>query len=94
MKKLPTAAAALLMAAAAVFGSTEAKKAKLSAAETLAAVPAFAQADKPSGQSDDSRQVYYPNCAAARAAGAAPIHFGEPGYRRKLDRDHDGVACE
>lgn len=38
--------------------------------------------------------VYYPNCAAARAAGAAPIHAGDPGYASKLDRDGDGVACE
>ena len=38
--------------------------------------------------------VYYPNCAAARAAGAAPIYVGEPGYRSGLDRDGDGVACE
>ncbi|PTM90144.1 excalibur calcium-binding domain-containing protein [Mycoplana dimorpha] len=39
-------------------------------------------------------KVYYRNCAAARAAGAAPIRAGEPGYSRKLDRDGDGVACE
>lgn len=38
--------------------------------------------------------VYYPNCAAARAAGAAPIYRGQPGYRPGLDRDGDGVACE
>lgn len=38
--------------------------------------------------------VSYPNCAAARAAGAAPIRIGDPGYSRKLDRDGDGVACE
>ncbi|MEU7143940.1 excalibur calcium-binding domain-containing protein [Nocardia sp. NPDC046473] len=38
--------------------------------------------------------VYYPNCAAARAAGAAPMHRGEPGYRPPLDRDNDGIACE
>jgi micrococcal nuclease len=36
----------------------------------------------------------YPNCAAARAAGVAPLHRGEPGYSAKLDRDGDGVACE
>ncbi|MGV0772554.1 excalibur calcium-binding domain-containing protein [Mycobacterium syngnathidarum] len=36
----------------------------------------------------------YPNCAAARAAGAAPIYAGQPGYSSKLDRDGDGVACE
>ena len=44
--------------------------------------------------SNDSKVVYYPNCAAVRAAGAAPIHRGEPGYSSKLDRDGDGVACE
>ena len=38
--------------------------------------------------------AYYPNCAAARAAGAAPIRVGDPGYRAGLDRDRDGVACE
>nr|WP_249353641.1 excalibur calcium-binding domain-containing protein [Rhodococcus sp. USK13] len=32
--------------------------------------------------------------AAARAAGAAPIYAGQPGYSRKLDRDGDGVAVE
>ncbi|MGW4482125.1 excalibur calcium-binding domain-containing protein [Rhodococcus triatomae] len=36
----------------------------------------------------------YGNCSEARAAGAAPIYAGEPGYSRKLDRDGDGVACE
>lgn len=38
--------------------------------------------------------VYYANCTAARAAGAAPLFVGDPGYRRALDRDGDGVACE
>jgi hypothetical protein len=38
--------------------------------------------------------VYYKNCDAARAAGAAPLHRGDPGYRPGLDRDDDGVACE
>lgn len=36
----------------------------------------------------------YPSCAAARAAGAAPLYAGQPGYSSKLDRDGDGVACE
>jgi micrococcal nuclease len=38
--------------------------------------------------------VYYPSCAAARAAGAAPITMGRPGYRPELDADGDGIACE
>ncbi|MGW0557552.1 excalibur calcium-binding domain-containing protein [Streptomyces sp. NPDC002926] len=41
-----------------------------------------------------SGDTYYANCAAARAAGAAPVHAGDPGYGRHLDRDGDGVGCE
>jgi hypothetical protein len=39
-------------------------------------------------------EAYYANCDAARAAGAAPLHTGDPGYGRHLDRDGDGSACE
>ncbi len=38
--------------------------------------------------------VYFRNCDAARAAGAAPIRRGDPGYRPDLDADNDGIACE
>ncbi|MFJ9429389.1 excalibur calcium-binding domain-containing protein [Streptomyces sp. NPDC101490] len=38
--------------------------------------------------------AYYRNCSAARAAGAAPVYRGDPGYGRHLDRDGDGVGCE
>lgn len=38
--------------------------------------------------------VYYANCTAAKAAGAAPIYAGQAGYRAALDRDSDGIACE
>ncbi|WP_198291222.1 excalibur calcium-binding domain-containing protein [Methyloversatilis discipulorum] len=34
------------------------------------------------------------NCAEARAAGAAPVRAGEPGYGPHLDRDGDGIGCE
>ncbi|MFI7744632.1 excalibur calcium-binding domain-containing protein [Kocuria rhizosphaericola] len=36
----------------------------------------------------------FANCTAAKAAGAAPLYAGSPGYAPKLDRDGDGVACE
>lgn len=36
----------------------------------------------------------FPNCTAARAAGAAPVRRGDPGYAPHLDRDGDGVGCE
>ena len=48
---------------------------------------AEAPATAPSG-------AYYPNCKAARRAGAAPLLAGTPGYRPDLDGDGDGVACE
>ncbi|WP_368565690.1 excalibur calcium-binding domain-containing protein [Pseudoxanthomonas sp. UTMC 1351] len=36
----------------------------------------------------------FANCAEARAAGAAPVRRGQPGYGTHLDRDNDGVGCE
>ncbi|MEO7635929.1 MAG: excalibur calcium-binding domain-containing protein, partial [Sphingomicrobium sp.] len=35
----------------------------------------------------------YRNCSAARAAGAAPVRAGDPGYGSHLDRDGDGIGC-
>ncbi|MFJ1971211.1 excalibur calcium-binding domain-containing protein [Streptomyces sp. NPDC087903] len=57
------------------------------ATRTVTAEPA---ADSDSGGGD----VYYANCTEVRAAGAAPIHRGEPGYASHLDRDNDGTACD
>ena len=52
----------------------------------------------PASQSRERQPVrgdaYYANCTAARAAGAAPVRRGDPGYARHLDRDGDGVGCE
>jgi endonuclease YncB( thermonuclease family) len=41
-----------------------------------------------------NQSVYFANCRAAIAAGAAPLHRGQPGYRSQMDGDNDGVACE
>jgi hypothetical protein len=38
--------------------------------------------------------VFYATCAAAIAAGVAPILRGQPGYRPQLDADSDGIACD
>lgn len=38
--------------------------------------------------------VSYANCDAVRAAGAAPIRAGDPGWSTKFDRDGDGIGCE
>ena len=63
-----------------------------------APAPAPVYEPAPKEESNDSGSgggsAYYRNCDAARAAGAAPVHAGDPGYSRKLDRDGDGVGCE
>jgi colicin import membrane protein len=38
--------------------------------------------------------VSYKNCKEVKAAGAAPLRKGQPGYSPNLDGDKDGVACE
>lgn len=45
-------------------------------------------------QPTQSQNVYYQNCDAVRAAGAAPIYPGDPGWQQKFDRDKDGIGCE
>ncbi|WP_258066639.1 DUF1524 domain-containing protein [Arthrobacter sp. GMC3] len=62
------------------------------AAEAAAppANPAPAQAPAQAPAAD----IYYKNCAAVRAAGAAPIRAGQPGFQSKFDGDGDGVGCE
>ena len=54
------------------------------------------RADQKAGQlpNPQTTNVFYANCSQARAAGAAPIYRGQPGYRTKLDRDRDGIGCE
>lgn len=54
--------------------------------------PSYVQTPAPS-RLDDGAGAYR-NCAHARAAGAAPVRRGEPGYGPHLDRDGDGVGCE
>jgi hypothetical protein len=53
------------------------------------AAPAQPLLTNPTGSSGAFR-----NCAAARAAGAAPVRVGDPGYGVHLDRDRDGIGCE
>ena len=62
-------------------------------------VPSLADAQSPSGAkaTKSQRQAAsrpFRNCAEARAAGAAPVYRGDPGYARHLDRDNDGIGCE
>lgn len=36
----------------------------------------------------------FQSCSEARAAGAAPLREGDPGWAPRLDRDGNGIACE
>jgi hypothetical protein len=51
-------------------------------------------AQRPAAPKPPAPSVYYANCAAVKAAGAAPLHRTDAGYRPALDRDNDGVACD
>lgn len=55
--------------------------------------PAPPKAEETSGTGGGG-SAHYKNCAAAKAAGAAPIRKGQPGYRSALDKDGDGIACD
>ena len=59
-----------------------------------AAAPAPRAAATLSGARAVRSDVQYANCTEARAAGAAPVRRGDPGYSPKLDRDGDGIGCE
>jgi hypothetical protein len=67
------------------------------AAPVVAALPRTAKSPAPQlapAPAPPAGAISYANCAAVRAAGAAPIHRGDPGYASKLDRDGDGIGCE
>jgi len=68
-----------------------ADQAAAAAAQKAAQAPAPAPAAVPAAPAP---AAYYANCSAAKAAGAAPLYRGQPGYSSALDRDGDGVACE
>ncbi len=74
------------------------KKTATAKAPTKKAATKKAPAKKSSQQAEPRKKpagsVYYKNCSAAKAAGAAPVYRGDPGYGKHLDRDGDGVGCE
>lgn len=72
-----------------------AKKAAADEAARVAAEQAAQQqAPAPQPLVEAPADVYYANCTEARAAGAAPLYVGQPGYRSGMDGDSDGIACE
>lgn len=51
-------------------------------------------APKPTTTTPKPKPVYFATCEDAWRAGAAPIYWGQPGYRVELDGNRNGVACE
>lgn len=98
-KKIEDDRAAAVAAEAAKVAAVNAAAQKAAADEAarVAAQQAAQQAAKkapaPPVQAPPAN-VSYANCTAVKAAGAAPIYRGQPGYSTSLDRDGDGVACE
>jgi hypothetical protein len=96
--------AAAEQAAAAQAAAEKAAAEKAAADQAAAAQAAAEQAARdaaarqavpvPAPAAPAPSSVYYANCAAAKAAGAAPLYAGQPGYRPAMDGDSDGVACE
>ena len=92
-----SAAAAAEASASAAAAEEQARQEAARAAEQTqqqTQQPVQTEPDQTQEQSDGSSGTYYANCADAWAAGAAPLHRGDPGYRAGLDRDDDGIACE
>ena len=52
------------------------------------------ESQKKSESEPEPQKEFYVNCKAVKAAGAAPLYRGDPGYSEDLDRDGDGIACE
>ncbi|WLQ05028.1 excalibur calcium-binding domain-containing protein [Arthrobacter oryzae] len=77
--------------AAAAKAAAEQAAAQQAVPQAPAQVPA---APAPAPVVPAPSSVQYANCTAVRAAGAAPIYAGTPGYGKHLDRDGDGIGCD
>lgn len=80
--------------AAAAQAAAEQAAAAQAAAEQAARDEAARQAAQAPAPAPAPAAAYYANCTAARAAGAAPVYAGTPGYGKHLDRDGDGIGCD
>ena len=96
--KVPRKGAETAAKKAASEKKTATAKAPTKKAATKKAPAKKSPAKKSSQQAEPRKKpagsVYYKNCSAAKAAGAAPVYRGDPGYGKHLDRDGDGVGCE
>lgn len=79
---------------AAAEAAAEAARVAEEQAAAEAAAKAAEEAEAARKAEEANVAVYYKNCSEARAAGAAPVYRGDPGYGKHLDRDNDGIGCE
>ncbi|WP_258066757.1 excalibur calcium-binding domain-containing protein [Arthrobacter sp. GMC3] len=95
-KKIEDDKAAAVAAEAAKVAADKAAADQAAADEAarVAAQQAAKPQPAPVQQAPAAPDAYYKNCAAAKAAGAAPLYVGQSGYRLALDGDKDGIACE
>ena len=56
--------------------------------------PPPAPAPKPTTTTPKPKPTFFATCEDAWRAGAAPIYWGQPGYRVELDANRNGIACE
>ena len=49
---------------------------------------------QPGERAKIERSVTYSGCREVARLGKAPLYAGQPGYRRNMDGDGDGIACE
>jgi hypothetical protein len=88
--------AVMLLVAAVLLGLTGgyawSKYSKASHGAAVAAAP-LAPGHRPASVEEVEQSAYYADCAAAQAAGKAPLYPGSPGYRKELDPSGVGIAC-
>ena len=90
--------ALLFLAAAVLFGLTGgyawSQWSKPSPAQTvMAQAQAIPSANPGQTKAEIEDSVYFADCDAAKAAGREPLYEGQPGFRKELDPDGDGMAC-
>lgn len=47
-----------------------------------------------SERATSERSVTYSGCRAVGGLGKPPLYAGQPGYRKEMDGDGGGIACE
>lgn len=63
------------------------------AQKAIAQAQAIPSAKPGQTKAEIEESAYFADCDAAKAAGREPLYEGQPGYRKELDPDGDGMTC-